>query len=520
MCRHLSAHIQSPWLINMDKLRGKRILIFQQRGWAINIGHFLAKKLQAEACKLAALTLKRTTHDFILNQKEVEYDLIINNDEIMSRPKDYLQGDKYSLKEICDALGIDTIWPIIMTLRNHVKSYKDKYYYGFKQNVPDEEIIDFVMAVYKYMKIFFDEFKPDIIILPNFVSLPHIMFNLYAKKLNIPIFSVTDSKIRNYYIFVYNYNDDEGPFYDRVDELNSGKAETGNRKIAQKYIREFREKFKEPDYMDGSKINNISILKKIKKELSPYKQVLRWYIKGPSKNVLESTGITIDYKPPRIILRDHYCDKFYRRFMKKFNYYPFKKIEKFVYFPFQFQPEMSMDVAAPFFNNQIETARQVAMSLPNDYTLVVKEHPAMVGLRPPSYIEKVARTLNVKLIDYRISSEEVLKKADLVISPNGTIIAEAAFLKKPVIQLGNLGTTLKLPNVFKHTDITTLAVKIKEILEIDLNTAEYERQLENFVAAVYDTGFDFKYQTVWAKGTGDNMENIWAIYKKEIENSL
>jgi len=151
---------------------------------------------------------------------------------------------------------------------------------------------------------------------------------------------------------------------------------------------------------------------------------------------------------------------------------------------------------------------------------VVKEHPAMLGFRSPSYIKKIDKTPNVKLIDYRISGEEVLKRADLVISPNGTTIAEAAFLNKPTIQLGNLGTTLKLPNVFKHTDMTTLTTKIKEVLKIDLNTAEYERRLENFVAAVYDTGFDFKYETFWAKGRGDNIENLWAIYRREIKNSL
>ena len=38
----------------MNKLKGKRILIFQQRGWALTIGHFLAKKLQAEGGRLAA----------------------------------------------------------------------------------------------------------------------------------------------------------------------------------------------------------------------------------------------------------------------------------------------------------------------------------------------------------------------------------------------------------------------------------------------------------------------------------
>lgn len=502
----------------MSELKGKRVLIFQQRAWGRRIGAYLAKKLYDEGCALAALTFQNTTYELIINQADVKYEMVINNDQIMSRPRDYLNGGTYSLEEICEELGTDSIWPIVSTLRNHVKCYKDKYYYSFRQNVPDDEIIDYVMAVYKYMKVFFHEFNPDIIILPNFVSFPHIMFNLYAKKLNIPIFAVTDSKIRGCYIFTYDYNDSTGPFYDRVDELNSGKTETDNRKMAQEYIREFRKNFKKPDYMADSKINNIPILQKIKKELSPYVQSIRWYL-NKQINVLESTGITIDYKPPKIILRDHYCHKRYKKIMDKYKYYPFDKIKRFVYFPLQFQPEATIDVISPRFSNQIETARQVAMSLPDDYTLVVKEHPAMVELRPPSYIEKIDRTPNVKLVDYRIPSEEVLKKADLIISPSGTTIAEAAFFKKPVIQLGNLGTTLKLPNVFKHTDMTTLPQKIKEVLKADLDTAEYERKLENFVAAVFDVTFDFNYIKAWEEGTED-LEKLWVFYKKEIENNL
>lgn len=501
----------------MNSLKGKRILIFQQRGWGRRIGRFLAAKLYAEECKLAALTFKNTTHELIVNQDDAKYEMIISNDQIMSRPKDYLGEDRYSLKEICDEIGVDSIWLTVSALRNHVRSYKDKYYYGFKQNVSDEEIIDYVMAVHKYMKILFHDFKPDIIITPNFVSYPHIIFNLYAKKLNIPIFGITDSKISGQYIFTYDYNDSAGPFYTRVDELNLGKIETENRKKAQEYIREFREKFKKPDYIDDGE-SKPSMLQIIKKELSPYAQIVRWYLKK-QVNVLESTGITIDYKPPRIILRDHFCHKHYRRFMENYSYHPFAKIKKFVYFPLQFQPEATIDVLSPRFSNQIETARQVAMSLPDDYTLVVKEHPGMIGLRPPSYIKKVDRTPNVKLVDYRITSEEILKRADLIISPSGTVIAEAAFFKKPVIQLGNLGTTLKLPNVFKHTDMTTLPRKIKEVLGINLNTDDYEKRLENYVAAVFDVAFDFNYIKAWEKGIGD-LEKLWVFYKKEVENNL
>ncbi len=503
----------------MNEFKGKRILIFQQRGWAINIGHFLAKKLQAEGCRLATLTFKNTTHEFVLKQTEVKYDYIVSNDEVVSDPKKYLGDDDYSLAEICEQLGVDTVWPIIMAVRNFSRSYKDKYYYGFKQNVADEVMVDYMKGVYKYIKIFFDQFRPDIIIAPNIISYPHIAIRHYAAKRGIKMVAVTDSKVRGYYIFSYSEFDDEGPFFDRVDELNAKKAETENLDRAKEYIKKFRQEFIQPDYA-ANPDKKIPLPLKIRRELSPYKQVLRWYIKGPSKNYQASTGIVLDYKPPRYILRDHYAEKRYKKFMDHFNYYDLKKIKKYVYFPLQFQPEATIDVVAQFFNNQIETARQAAMSLPGDYTLVVKEHPAMVNLRPPSYIEKVARTPNVKLIDYRISSEEVIKGAEMIISPNSTSLVEAAFLKKPAIQLGNLGTTLKMPNVFKHTDLTTLSKKIKEVLKVDLDTPEYERRLENYVAAVYDTGFDFKYETVWEKGRGDDMDNLWRVYKREMKRLL
>lgn len=500
-------------------LENKKVLIFQQRVWGVNIGHFLAKKLQNAGCKLATLTLKRTTHDFILKQKDVNYDLILSIDDLKDKPEKYLGNDDYSLEEICDDLNIDSVWPLVMSIRLFVKSYKDKYYYSFRQNLSDEKIVLYIKALYKCTKSVFDNFGPDIIITPNFVTLHHIFFNIFAKKKGIKMIALTDSKVRGYSLFSLCYQDSEGDFFSRIDTLNKGLVESKNRERARQYIKEFRDNFKNPEYVRDIQPKR-DIIKIIRHELYPYKEILRWYIKGPSKNYVENIGVTPDYRPPRIILRDHYCEKRYRKFMENFNHYPFEKIKKYIYFPLQFQPEGQIDTLAPYFANQIETARQVAMSLPGDYTLVVKEHPGMVGLRPPSYIEKVARTVNVKLIDYKIPNSKVIKRADMIIGPNGTTFAEAALLRKPVIQLGNLGTTLKLPNVYKHTDMTTLAAKIKEVLKIDLNNEEYEKKLENFVAAVYDTGSDFNFRAVWKKGKGDNMENLWQLYRKEIERLL
>lgn len=499
-------------------LQNKRILIFQQRNWGMGIGHFLAKKLQAEGCRLAAVTFKKSTQDFVKNQREVRYDLVVNDDQVLGNPTAYLASQDYSLEEICQELGINTIWPVVQSMRNFVRSYGDKYYYGFKQNIPDNEIILYIMAVYKYLKKIFDQFDPNLILTPNFVAPPFIMMNLYAERRGVKMFSVTDSKIKSMYIFSYGYRDDQGPFFDRLAELNSSRSQSLSHERAKQYIAEFREQFKRPDYA-VHEVKPRSWYQAMRHEMSPYYHCLRWLLKKPEHD-LQNLGIIMDYRPPRIILRDHYAHKRYKKFSENYRYFPFERLGKFVYFPLQFQPEASIDAIAPYFNNQIETARLVATSLPGDYTLAVKDHPAMVGLHPPSYLEKIERSPNVKLIDHRLSSEQVLKQSDLLVSPNGTTLAEAAFYRKPAIQLGDLGITLCLPNVFKHTDFTTLSAKITTVLQIDLNTQDYERKLENFVAAVYDTGFDFNYAKAWAKGVKDDGEELWQIYYQEIKKNL
>jgi hypothetical protein len=338
--------------------------------------------------------------------------------------------------------------------------------------------------------------------------------------------ALTDSSIKGIYVFSYDFQDSTGDFWKRVDELNNDASIVSeNRNQAKQYIKEFRENFKQPVYFENfisHQQNKKSIIQTIRCELYPYKEVLRWYLKKESsrKNFLPSTGISVDYRPPRIILRDYYAHKRNENFIDNYKYFPYKNLGKYIYFPLQYQPESTIDVVAPFFSNQIETARLLGMSMPDEYTLAVKEHPAMRGLRPPSYIKKLDRTVNVKLIDYRTSSEQMIKGADMIISTNSTTLSQAAFLGKPAIQLGNLGTTLKLPNVIKHTDMTTMSGKIKELLRKELKGPEYERRLENFVTAAYDVGFKIDYRSEWDKGKGRLTENIWEIYKKEIDKNF
>ena len=508
----------------MSEISGRRILIVQQRTWAKRLGRTIARKLHAEGARLAALTLKPKTHLFITTQTEVPYEAIYSIDEMREDPEGFLEGDRYDFEEICEALEVDSIWPYVVALRNHARSYSEKFFYSYRQNVSDEQIELYIQAIYKMIVRMCDEFDPELIITPNFVSLPHIMLNLYARKRGIETMATTDAKVRGYSLFVGSFNADTGRFFDRLKELESGVV-SENEDRARAYIKEFRDTHLVPTHLEQFlKKEKMGFGEWLKAEWEPWYLVIGWYVKYfvPKKKIrrdmdrVKSLGPTIDWRPPRYVLREHFLRKRYVKKTNAFPYYPFEKLGRFVYLPLQYQPESNIDVCAPFFSNQIETARQVAMSLPDSYTLVVKDHPAMVGYRSPSYLEKLARTPNVKLIDYRVPTAEIFKRTDLVVAPSGTAPAEAAFYNKSVIQLGNLGTTLVLPNVRRHSDMTTLSGVIKEALVTDLHTKEYEEALVRYVAATYDTGFDFNHLGSWQYGKKVDLTPLWEAYKKEI----
>ena len=503
----------------MSRLVDRRVLIFQQRGWATHVGHFLAKRLQAEGCVLGALTIKRQTHEFVVTQNEVRYAYVVDADSIKENPRQFLGDDQFELEEICRALGVDSIWPFVQAARNHVKSYRDKYYYGFKQNLPDDEIVGYVKAIYKNILQVFNDFGPELIVTPNFAGLQHVMFSLYAARAGVATMGMTDTKITGVMRFSLSHVADRGAFFDRLDELENV-ATSSNREKAMDYIQSARSRLleraeKPPRPGPGAQ----SFFRMIRDELTPYLRCLS-YLRHSSQNKLRHLSVSIDDIPPRFILRDYYAAKINRKTADSFAYDAVPASGTYVYFPLQVQPEANIDVHSPRFNNQIETARQVAMSLPDAYTLVVKNHPTMTSWTPPSYLRKVARTPNVKLVDYRVQSARLLKGARVVVSPSGTTLAEAAFLRVPSIQLGDLGTTRRLPNVIWHGDLSTLSSALRRAIKLDLDTPSYDERLARYFSAAYDTGVPFDRKWISRPGIEREGEQFWCAFKSEAERLL
>jgi hypothetical protein len=204
----------------------------------------------------------------------------------------------------------------------------------------------------------------------------------------------------------------------------------------------------------------------------------------------------------------------------KVKFDPLPSEGKYIYYPLQLQPEAPLDNMAYLYNNQFEVARLIARCIPGDYTLVVKEHPGMLGRRGPKAYRKLKATPNVTVVNVDESTNRVLERASMVIGPGSTTMVEAAFLGIPAIQLGDHHFTELLPNVKKADGYDNLAALVHRQLEFDCTTDSYRRRLRNYVAAAFDTGFTFNYFGAWEQGENFDEEALWTIYRANIVAAL
>ena len=92
---------------------------------------------------------------------------------------------------------------------------------------------------------------------------------------------------------------------------------------------------------------------------------------------------------------------------------------------------------APFYLDQLNIIENLSKSLPITYRLIVKEHPSMLGRRSKEYYRRLNSLPNVKMINPKVNSIDIIKKSEAIFTITGTVGLEGLILKKPVIVLGS-----------------------------------------------------------------------------------
>lgn len=110
---------------------------------------------------------------------------------------------------------------------------------------------------------------------------------------------------------------------------------------------------------------------------------------------------------------------------------------KFVYFPLQFQPEMTTSAIGKEYSDQLIAIEKLNKLLTDDYSIFVKENPKQGGqMRGPQFFNRLSRIDKVRLLPSYANTYELIDKSQFVATITGTVGWEAICKGKNVLVFG------------------------------------------------------------------------------------
>ena len=179
--------------------------------------------------------------------------------------------------------------------------------------------------------------------------------------------------------------------------------------------------------------------------------------------------------------------------------------ERFVFYAMQYTPESSINGLEPYYVDQSRVIDALLLNLPSGHRLVVKEHPAMAGMRPVSFYRELQRKPGLVLVHPRVDTRRLILRASVVTTVTGTVGLEAYLLGKPTVLFG--------PACFAH--LCRRAPSVGELRSfLDRLIASYtppsEAEKEEEIAKFIDIGGDFLISDPWFCPTVMAPENVQA----------
>ncbi len=161
--------------------------------------------------------------------------------------------------------------------------------------------------------------------------------------------------------------------------------------------------------------------------------------------------------------------------------------KKFIYYPLHVPMDVALTIRSPHCLDQYSIIDLICRTLPLGYQLVIKEHPAMVGVMHLGRMKDLlSRNANLTILRPNINNYDVLGKTDLVVTVNSKSGAEALLLNKRVLVMGDAFYSLS-PLVKKVSELSQLDLEMKNILEQPAPEAE---KIKRYFQAVWENSHE------------------------------
>lgn len=443
----------------------------------------------------------RSNLDLLKSQGAVKYTKLILDEDIYKQYKTEAVDLNY-LHYLEKEYGAPNLWPLIDSDRivRHGLFLREYPYDQPKHT--HEEMLKLMQVYAKSAVKFLGEEKPDVIIFPVIEGLNTMPLYHVAKKSGIKTLFIQACRVGNRHTITQNYGN-LSYISETFEKLSASNAPGPEIKEAQAFLTSFGNKPSVYDSVDAPSNRPIFRKQQFSFLLPRYAmRSIQWiikpfidYIRNPNRN---------DYtiiKPWH-----HLIDRIRRklRILVGFEdlYDLVDETEDFAFYPLQQEPEISITLFAPFYQDQLWLIKQIARSLPIHYKLYVKEHPAMFGYRTREYYKELKKIPNLKLISPSVPSFDLIKNTKLIVTLTGTAGWEGLLLKKPVITFGDVFYNV-LPMVRRCRNMEDLPNIVKNRLE---NFEYDEKKLVCLIAAIYKESAPLDLTQLWDKEGGSRAE--------------
>jgi len=407
------------------------------------LSYYLQKILDAEF--YAIIDVPNRQKKFFQQQKLVKFRKNWFYHDFMNKK---IESEANYIKLFEKKNGID-IWKLAKNDRIFIHNYNSFHKFS------EHEISSILEKECKLFEKILDEIKPDFFITTETALRPHHLFYLLCKKKGIRVLMLNAANWGNYCYISENYH--------KLDNFNELFA---NRKALPTTFNDIQNRLE-------SKI----LSKKVSKFYQSHKNSKIKLIQAAfqllilSDNSNEKTHYTYYGRKKLKVLFSEINNSIKRWYRKKYIDQNFLQEiiddKPFIFLPLQQEPERSLLLGAPDYKNQIKTVEYVSKCMPENFLLLVKEHPTQGSGRDWRKISQYKALQNnpkVRLIHPSVPAAEIIKKSNLVISVSGTIALESAFLNKPSITIADNDYTL-IPSISRLNSKNELRVLIEKSLE-------------------------------------------------------
>ena len=239
--------------------------------------------------------------------------------------------------------------------------------------------------------------------------------------------------------------------------------------------------------------------------------------------------VSLPAKIKEMITREGYLFPFYfvRRKIMKMLYFVESKMLKpllyddyssqkpYLFFGFHLNTESTMALRSMPYTNQVTLVEMISRVLPYGYDLLVREHPHWPETFPISYLRKLKKFPNVKLISPNVSIHDLIKKSDGVLVYNSSTGIEALMHGKPVLSFAPNVYYKHHPAVHHCRDLYELGEHLAKLINTTVSkedTISYIKMMMDVSIPMY-LGSDFFF-------SDDDAESKAKIFAEYFVNSI